>query len=119
VLLNVLTNSLKFTDAGGSIDTRVTVDADRARVSIRDTGRGINAAVLPHVFDRFRQGDTSTSDGAGLGLGLSICRAVIELHGGTIAIDSDGESQGTTCTIELPLATGDEILAGDVGTLNP
>jgi signal transduction histidine kinase len=103
VLLNVLTNSLKFTDTGGSIDVRVGAANGQAQVRVQDTGRGIEAAMLPHVFERFRQG--SAADGAGrrgLGLGLTIARAIVELHGGTITIDSPGLNQGTTCTIDLP-----------------
>jgi signal transduction histidine kinase len=103
VFLNVLTNALKFTGDGGSIEARVTSDAAHATITIHDTGLGIPPAVLPHVFDRFRQGGASASH-EGLGLGLSICRAVIELHRGTIDVASAGEHQGTTCTIELPLA---------------
>jgi signal transduction histidine kinase len=103
VLLNILTNSLKFTDAGGSIDVRVCWTNGHARLSIRDTGRGIAPALLPHVFERFRQGSAADAGRQGLGLGLTIARAIVELHGGTIAIESPGLNQGTTCTIDLPL----------------
>jgi len=103
VLLNVLTNSLKFTDPGGSVEVRVCSANDHARLIVRDTGRGIAPAVLPHVFERFRQGSAADAGGLGLGLGLTIARAIVELHGGTIAIDSPGLNQGTTCTIVLPL----------------
>jgi signal transduction histidine kinase len=105
VLSNILTNALKFTDPGGSVDVdvRVAPRADWAQVTVRDTGRGIAASVLPHVFERFRQGSATDAGRQGLGLGLPIARALIELQGGTIDIDSAGENQGTTCTIELPL----------------
>lgn len=103
VILNVLTNSLKFTDTGGSIHVHVSARPDGARVVVRDTGKGIPAAVLPHVFDRFQQGSSAGVSRQGVGLGLTIARAIIELHGGTIAIESPGENQGTTCTIDLPL----------------
>jgi signal transduction histidine kinase len=103
VLLNILTNSLKFTDAGGSIDVRVGGANGRARLRIRDTGRGIAPEVLPHVFERFRQGYAADAGRHGLGLGLTIARAIVELHGGTIAMESPGLNQGTTCTIVLPL----------------
>jgi signal transduction histidine kinase len=103
VLLNVLTNSLKFTDAGGSVDVRVSSSSGRARLSVQDTGRGIAPEVLPHVFERFRQGSAADTARQGLGLGLTIARAIVELHGGMIAIDSPGLNQGTTCTIDLPL----------------
>ena len=103
VLLNVLTNSLKFTDPGGSIDVRVCSANGHAQVSVQDTGRGIEPAMLPYVFERFRQGSAPEPGGHGLGLGLTIARAIVELHGGTIAIDSPGLNRGTTCTIHLPL----------------
>jgi signal transduction histidine kinase len=103
VLLNVLTNSLKFTEAGGSVEVRVGSANGHARLRIHDTGRGIAPEVLPHVFERFRQGSAADAGRQGLGLGLTITRAIVELHGGTIAIDSPGLHQGTTCTIDLPL----------------
>lgn len=103
ILLNVLMNSLKFTDTAGSVDVIVSSDAGRARVIVRDTGRGIAPAVVPHVFERFLQGATADDRRQGLGLGLSVARALVMLHGGTIRIESPGVNQGTTCTIELPL----------------
>ena len=74
-----------------------------ASISIRDSGSGIAADELPHVFERFRQGADAMA-GQGLGLGLTIARILVERHGGTIQIASSGVGQGTTCTIELPLA---------------
>jgi signal transduction histidine kinase len=103
VLLNVLTNSLKFTDAGGLVDLRLDSAGGLAQLRIHDTGRGIAPDVLPHVFERFRQGSAADAGRQGLGLGLTIARAIIELHGGTIALESPGLNQGTTCTIVLPL----------------
>jgi signal transduction histidine kinase len=103
VFLNVLSNALKFTEAGGSIDVRATTSGGTARVSIRDTGNGIAPEVLAHVFERFLRGSDSTTGRQGLGLGLTIARLLVELHGGAIQIASAGEGQGTTCTIELPL----------------
>jgi signal transduction histidine kinase/CRP-like cAMP-binding protein len=108
VLLNVLTNALKFTDAGGRVDVRVRSESERVWIIVQDTGRGISAAVLPHVFERFRHGSAPDVTHAGLGLGLTISRALIELHGGTMEIESPGENQGTTCTIALPLPQGTE-----------
>jgi signal transduction histidine kinase len=108
VLLNVLSNSLKFTAGGGSIDVRVDEHDGRARLTVRDSGRGIAPSTLPHVFERFTQGSHEAGRDTGLGLGLTIARALVELHGGTIAVESPGEDQGTTCTIELPLAPASE-----------
>jgi signal transduction histidine kinase len=102
VLLNILTNSLKFTEAGGSVGVRVDAANGHARLCVHDTGRGISPEVLPHVFEGFRQGSSPEAGRQGLGLGLTIARAIVELHGGKIAIDSPGLNQGTTCTIDLP-----------------
>jgi signal transduction histidine kinase len=106
VLLNLLTNAIKFTDAGGSVDVSVKTVAGRLLVVIRDTGRGIPSNALPHVFDRFHQGAATDARHHGLGLGLTIARALVELHGGHIEIASGGEHAGTTCTIDLPLVVG-------------
>jgi signal transduction histidine kinase len=102
-LLNVVTNAVKFTNAGGSVTVLVTAERDAAQILVRDTGRGIGAEDLPHVFERFRQGSASGAGLGGLGLGLTIAQVLTELHGGTIRIDSPGEGRGTTCAIELPL----------------
>jgi signal transduction histidine kinase len=102
VFLNVLSNGLKFTGAGGGIEVCVDVIGEAVRVSIRDSGSGIDPAELPHVFEPFRQGADATY-GQGLGLGLTITRVLVELHGGTIQIGSPGVGQGTTCTIDLPI----------------
>jgi signal transduction histidine kinase len=104
VFLNVLSNALKFTDAGGGIEVCVSVIGESARVSIGDSGSGIASDELPHVFERFRQG-TDAAPGQGLGLGLTIANVLVDLHGGTIHIASPGVGQGTTCTIELPLTS--------------
>lgn len=103
VLLNILTNSLKFTEAGGSIHVQVRSTKDRAQVRVQDTGRGIAPDVLPHVFEQFRQGADAAAGRQGLGLGLTIARAIAELHGGRVSVESPGVNQGTTCTIDLPL----------------
>jgi signal transduction histidine kinase len=103
VLLNVATNAVKFTDAGGSVDVVVTAGRDAAQILVRDSGRGISAVDLPHVFERFRQGSSSDAGSSGFGLGLTIAQVLTELHGGTIRINSAGRGRGTTCVIELPL----------------
>ncbi|MBV9926602.1 MAG: PAS domain-containing protein [Acidobacteria bacterium] len=104
VVWNLLTNAVKFTPPGG----RVSVSAGRllthARVEVSDTGQGIAAEFLPHVFDRFRQADGSTTRRhGGLGLGLSIVRHLVETHGGSVHAYSAGEGQGATFTVDLPL----------------
>ena len=88
---------------------RVLAGETSAWVSVADTGRGIAPALLPHVFDRFRQADTSTTRGhGGLGLGLAIVRHLVQLHGGTVRAESDGEGRGATFVVELPLAARPE-----------
>jgi PAS domain S-box-containing protein len=105
VFWNVLSNAVKFTPEGGRIDVIATRVGTAARISVRDTGRGIEASLLPHVFERFHQGDSSTTRSVGgLGLGLAIVRHYVELHGGRVWAESDGLGTGATFTIELPLA---------------
>ena len=102
---NLLANAVKFTPAGGSIHVRAWSEAGRARVEVRDTGEGISPDFLPHVFDRFRQQNASTTRvHGGLGLGLAIVRYVVELHGGTVAVQSDGPGKGACFHVDLPLA---------------
>jgi signal transduction histidine kinase len=102
VFLNVLSNALKFTEAGGEIEVSIGLIGESVRVSIRDSGSGIASDELPHVFERFRQGADAVA-GQGLGLGLTIARVLVELHGGTIQLVSPGLGQGTICTIDLPV----------------
>ena len=104
VIWNLLSNAIKFTPSGGTIEVRLSVISPVAQIQIIDTGCGISADFLPHVFDRFRQADASmTRSYGGLGLGLAIARQLVELHGGTLLAQSKGEGQGSTFTIELPL----------------
>ncbi|HEU4931639.1 MAG TPA: ATP-binding protein [Pyrinomonadaceae bacterium] len=104
VIWNLLSNAVKFTPHGGKIFVRVDRDGSSARVSVRDTGQGIEAEFLPRVFDRFRQADSSTTRSfGGLGLGLAIVRHLVELHGGTVSAQSDGISKGATFTATFPL----------------
>jgi signal transduction histidine kinase/ActR/RegA family two-component response regulator len=105
IVWNLMTNAVKFTDAGGSIGIALAVTDRRVRLEMSDTGRGIDPAFLPHVWDRFRQGDSSTSrQYGGLGLGLAVVRHLVELHGGTVSVHSEGAQRGSRFTIELPLA---------------
>jgi two-component system, chemotaxis family, CheB/CheR fusion protein len=104
VLWNLLTNAIKFTPTGGRVEIALATVQTSAQIQVSDTGQGIWAELLPHVFDRFRQGDSSSSKAIhGLGLGLSIVRHIVELHGGTVWAESAGEGQGTTLIIQLPL----------------
>jgi signal transduction histidine kinase/ActR/RegA family two-component response regulator len=104
VVWNLLLNAVKFTPLGGEVSVRVGHEGGHARLTVSDTGEGISADFLPHVFDRFRQGDQSTTRvHGGLGLGLSIVRHLVELHGGTVRAESVGEGLGSTFTVELPL----------------
>ncbi|HEX2832104.1 MAG TPA: ATP-binding protein [Thermoanaerobaculia bacterium] len=107
VLWNLLSNAVKFTPAGGRIVIELHEPGNRqARITVRDTGIGIPRRFLPHIFERFRQADSGTSRAhGGLGLGLAIVKSLVELHGGTVVAESEGEGAGTTFTITLPLAT--------------
>lgn len=101
---NVLSNAVKFTERGGTIHVELHRRGSRFAVAVTDTGTGIEPAFLPHVFDRFRQADSSTTRRTGgLGLGLALVRSIVELHGGTVAVASDGPGQGATFTITLPV----------------
>jgi CheY-like chemotaxis protein len=102
---NLLSNAVKFTPAGGQVEVVLAREAGEAAIRVSDSGIGIAPDFLPHVFDRFRQQDASiTRRHGGLGLGLSIARQLVELHGGTIAVESAGEGAGTTFSLRLPLA---------------
>ena len=105
VLANLLSNALKFTDAGGRVTVRVVAEGDRAVLTVTDTGIGIPKEFLSKAFDRFRQADASlTRAYPGLGLGLWIVKQVVEAHGGAVNAESAGRGQGTTITVMLPLA---------------
>jgi PAS domain S-box-containing protein len=105
VIWNLLSNSVKFTPSGGSITIRVDQpQRDGVRIAVADTGQGIQRRLLPLIFERFRQGDSSTTrQHGGLGLGLAIVKNIVELHGGSVSAASDGEGRGATFTIALPL----------------
>ncbi len=107
VFLNLLTNALKFTPAGGRVTADIRVAGTSVDVRVADTGRGIDPAFLPHVFERFRQADSTTARRVGgLGLGLFIARHFVEAQGGTIRAQSDGLGHGATVVVSLPIARG-------------
>jgi len=105
VVWNLLTNAIKFSPKGGKVEVLVSIDDSYGQIQVSDTGIGINSNFLPHVFDRFRQADsTITRSHGGLGLGLAIVHHLVELHGGTVYAESEGEGQGATFTVKLQLA---------------
>ena len=105
IVWNLLSNAIKFTGPGGRVELHLQrVDAG-IRITVRDNGTGISPAFIPYVFERFRQADAGPRrEHGGLGLGLSIARHLVELHGGTISVESLGEGLGATFTIQLPTA---------------
>ena len=104
VVWNLVSNAVKFTSKGGRVNVRLGRVESHDEISVSDTGQGISQEFLPHVFDRFRQADSSTTrHHGGLGLGLAIVRHLVELHGGTVYAESQGEGQGSTFKVELPL----------------
>ena len=105
VIWNLLSNAIKFTPRDGLVRVLVRPFNGHVAITVEDTGVGIEPEFKAHVFERFRQGDASTTrKHGGLGLGLSIVKHLIEQHGGTVRVDSGGEQQGATFTIELPAA---------------
>lgn len=104
VFWNLLANAIKFTPEAGLVTLRLEQVGSQAQIQVSDTGVGICPDFLPHIFERFRQADSTTTRAhGGLGLGLSIVRHLVELHGGTVTADSPGENQGATFTVQLPL----------------
>jgi len=104
VVWNLLSNAVKFTPSGGQVEVTLATVDEFAQITVSDTGIGISADILPHIFDYFRQADSSmTRQFGGLGLGLAIARHIVDLHGGIIEAESPGEGQGATFTVKLPL----------------
>jgi PAS domain S-box-containing protein len=105
VVWNLLTNAVKFTPNGGQITIELRQLDHLAQIRVIDTGKGIEPQFLPHVFEYFRQADaTTTRKFGGLGLGLAIVRQIVEMHGGTVWAESEGENRGATFTVQLPLS---------------
>jgi CheY-like chemotaxis protein/anti-sigma regulatory factor (Ser/Thr protein kinase) len=105
VVWNLVTNAIKFTPRGGRVQVTLREIESHVQVQVSDTGQGIRPGVLPYIFERFRQGDTSpTRQAGGLGLGLAIVKNLVEMHGGSVAAMSDGEGLGSTFSVRFPLA---------------
>ena len=114
ILWNVLQNAVKFTGRGGTVDTVLQQVDGRVCIVVKDTGRGIAPDFLPHIFERFRQEDQSTTrEASGLGIGLSIAKYLVELHGGSIHAASPGVNQGATFVVELPILASSGISGGE------
>jgi CheY-like chemotaxis protein len=108
VVWNLLSNASKFTPVGGTVGVRINQDETYVEIQVRDTGPGIAADFLPHVFERFRQADGSTTrTHGGLGLGLAIVRHLVELHGGLIAAENETNGSGAVFTVRLPLPSSE------------
>ena len=104
VIWNLLSNAVKFTASGGRVTVSLYQVGSAVQIKVTDTGQGISREFMPYVFDRFRQADsTTTRHHGGLGLGLAIARHLVEIHGGTIKAESEGEGRGATFTIKLPV----------------
>jgi PAS domain S-box-containing protein len=104
ILINLVSNAIKFTPPGGRVSVSLVRADNEVKLVVRDTGEGIDAQVIPYVFDRFRQVDgTRTRRAGGLGLGLAIVRSLAQLHGGTVTAESAGRGSGATFTVALPV----------------
>jgi signal transduction histidine kinase/CheY-like chemotaxis protein len=121
VVWNLLSNAIKFTSSGGRIEVRLERAGGNVEIRVSDTGQGIGLDFLPFIFDRFRQADgTTTRQHGGLGLGLAIVRHLVELHGGSIKANSEGEGKGSTFIAQLPLAPPDATRRrASTGSLQP
>jgi CheY-like chemotaxis protein len=103
MLWNLLANALKFTPEGGRIDVAMKQAGTQLHIVVADNGEGIDPAFLPHVFERFRQGDVDNRRAQGLGVGLAVVRHIVEMHGGSVQAESGGRGQGARFTIKLPI----------------
>ena len=113
LLLNLITNAIKYTPRGGTVELALSRRIDGVSISVRDTGIGISAADLPYVFERFWRADrvrSRSSERGGFGLGLAICKWIAQAHGGTLSVTSR-LGRGSTFTVMLPVATEAELHA--------
>lgn len=116
VIWNLVSNAIKFTPSGGQVEIRLERVGTQAQIQVSDTGKGIEPEFLPHVFDYFRQADNSaTRTFGGLGLGLAIVRQIVELHGGTVQAESEGDDKGATFTVLLPISSVVSDISNDKG----
>jgi PAS domain S-box-containing protein len=115
VVWNLLTNAVKFTPQGGTVEITLKRVGSHVEIVVSDNGPGISADFLPYVFDRFRQADSSIRrKHSGLGLGLAIVKQLVELHGGGVRVQSEGEGKGATFTVSLPVAVPHEKIGAPV-----
>jgi PAS domain S-box-containing protein len=122
VIWNLLSNAIKFTPVGGKVEVHVKQIRSHVEIHVSDTGIGIEAAFLPHVFERFRQSDASTTrQHSGLGIGLAIVKNLVEMHGGQVRASSAGQGKGSTFVVKLPIAAAQAPGASSRGleTLDP
>jgi signal transduction histidine kinase len=122
VAWNLLSNAIKFTGPGGQVAVSLEAENGHAIMTVRDTGCGIRREMLPYVFERFRQADTTTTRvHAGLGIGLTIVKHLVEAHGGAVTAESEGEGRGSTFTVRLPVLGTTPVVAteGETGAWAP
>lgn len=118
VVWNLLSNAVKFTPEGGRVEVRLRPEGDSAVLRVVDTGEGFDPAFAPHLFERFRQADSSsTRHHGGIGAGLALVRHVVEAHGGTVSAQSEGRGKGATFTVRLPSVR--RVAAGGAGATGP
>ncbi|MEQ8539224.1 MAG: ATP-binding protein [Coleofasciculus sp. D1-CHI-01] len=118
IFWNLLSNAIKFTPTHGQVNIYLEWLENAVQIRVQDTGKGVSVDIAPYIFDRFRQAEGSiTRSHGGLGLGLAIVRHLVELHGGTVWCESDGDGKGATFTVELPLKPQAD--AESVGLSNP
>jgi PAS domain S-box-containing protein len=111
VVGNLINNAIKYTNPGGHIRVSATQSSTQVMISVRDTGRGISAELLPRVFDLFAQGEPGTRAQTGLGIGLALAKQIVELHGGTIEVCSEGAGRGSEFRVQLPRGKETEAIA--------